>query len=136
MKFPDAFLQRIDKAGPGGCWEWLGTTNAGYPRYSITPGRQVYAHRYSYEIACGPIPAGHMLLHACFNTACVNPAHLFLETNVRGERVGRSKLSEEAVRYIRRERKRGITAKVLAKQFGLSLEGVYYAAGTGWKHVR
>jgi hypothetical protein len=44
-------------------------------------------------------------------------------------------LSEEAVKYIRQQRKAGVTARVLAEKFDISLMGAYYAAGEGWRHI-
>ncbi len=38
--------------------------------------RMMLAHRFAYERAKGPIPAGLHLDHVCRNTLCVNPAHL------------------------------------------------------------
>jgi len=66
------FWEKIDKAGPGGCWLWTGRTHKGYgthPRIGL-------AHRFTYEQLVGPIPVGMEIDHLCRNTMCCNPAHL------------------------------------------------------------
>lgn len=64
--------QYLDMSG-GGCWVWLGYVCpwTGYGKY----GRKM-AHRVSYELAVGPIPAGFQIDHLCRNRRCVNPQHL------------------------------------------------------------
>ena len=60
-----------------GCWLWMKAVRPdGYGVFGATPGRIVYAHRYSYELHRGPIPAGMVLDHKCRVRCCVNPAHL------------------------------------------------------------
>lgn len=54
----------------------------------MVDGRLVRAHRFSYERAVGPIPAGLQIDHLCRVRACVNPAHL--EPVTCGENVRRS----------------------------------------------
>lgn len=39
-------------------------------------GATDYAHRVAYRLFVGPIPDGLTIDHRCFNTRCVNPAHL------------------------------------------------------------
>jgi hypothetical protein len=64
------------------CWLWTASQNGrGYGQFGIgsrTDGtkRPVLAHRYAYELAVGPIPAGLQIDHLCRVTLCVNPSHL------------------------------------------------------------
>lgn len=64
-------------AHDGGCWLWTGARlPAGYGLLGTPKGMSRLAHRISYEIFVGPIPAGLNIDHLCRNTSCVNPAHL------------------------------------------------------------
>lgn len=68
--------------GPDGerCWLWKGYKDAkGYGQVRVGE-RAMWAHRVSYELFRGPIPAGRTVHHECNNPSCINPAHLTLAT--------------------------------------------------------
>jgi hypothetical protein len=75
----ERFWSKVDKSG--NCWRWTGHVDAatGYGHLSWN-GKSIGAHRASYEIHFGPIPAGleidHVRARGCTSRACVNPAHL------------------------------------------------------------
>lgn len=70
-------IRRLSQLDPEtGCWSWLGYLNHnGYGRLNVG-GKQLRAHRASYETFVGPIPDGLVIDHLCRNRACVNPEHL------------------------------------------------------------
>lgn len=59
-----------------GCWIWTGARNdGGYGQLNVN-GKQLYAHRLSYECNVGPIPDGMQIDHLCRVTRCIRPEHL------------------------------------------------------------
>lgn len=73
------------------CWLFVeaGRENRnGYGRM-YWQGRELMAHRLSYEAHVGPIPDGLLLDHKCRMRCCVNPEHLepvtVQENTLRGE---------------------------------------------------
>lgn len=70
-----------------GCWLWIGKMTHGYGKATIAM-REVPAHRFSYELFRGPIPAGLVLDHLCRVPLCVNPDHLEPVTNRENVRRG------------------------------------------------
>ena len=67
----------------GPCWEWLGTKGLGYGLITVGPTwRSHRAHRVSYRLFVGPIPADLYVDHLCRVKHCVNPNHLQPVTNV------------------------------------------------------
>lgn len=67
------FWERVEKTET--CWLWTGATNGGYGQLKVNRTIAL-AHRISYELHVGPIPAGLVIDHLCRVTSCVNPAHL------------------------------------------------------------
>lgn len=75
-----------------GCWLWdANVTKKGYPNLWLEGRQHVYAHRFSYALHVGPIPDGMSVLHKCDTPSCVNPAHLFLGTQLENVRDCRDK---------------------------------------------
>lgn len=115
-----------------GCWLWTGWMNwAGYGRWKNDAGKEVLAHRASWEHHNGPIPNGLDVLHKCDVRCCVNPAHFFLGTQAdnnadcrsKGRHVapagalhGRAKLSEREVLAVLGDPR---PATVLAAKMGM-----------------
>lgn len=63
-----------------GCWLWTGRVTRRYG--TVWDGQaQVPAHRATYSLIKGPIPAGLVIDHLCRNRICVNPDHLEPVTN-------------------------------------------------------
>ena len=120
-------------------WWWIGGTRNGYGRMATREGLKT-AHRISWEIHFGSVPAGMKVLHKCDTPRCCNPAHLFLGTqgdNIRdmfakgrrrrnyfdelnGEKHPRSKLSFDKARKIRALFAQGVGKHQLAAQYGVS----------------
>lgn len=109
-------------------------------------GRYIYLHRLIYELKIGEIPANKVILHSCDNPACFNIEHLSIGTNeenqldkvmkkrqAKGEKNGRSKLTEDDIRKIRKDNRSG---KVIGSEYGISDVMVYSIKNLkSWKHV-
>ncbi len=85
---PTDLWSLVNRSAPGECWPYQGrATTRGYGQMSIS-GKRLSAHVIAYELANGPVPAGHVVDHACHNRdphcpggvcphrLCCNPAHL------------------------------------------------------------
>lgn len=135
---PERFWSQVAKGE--GCWEWqgAGAAGGGYGRITVD-GRHQLAHRLSWTMANGPIPAGMFVCHKCDNPPCVRPDHLFLGTNAEntqdavskgrmhlGELHGMARLTEAQVVEIRRQRAAGVKGSVLADRYGVNRNTIYH----------
>ena len=96
----ERFILQVAPCPITGCWIWVGARNRkGYGSFRAN-GKQLGAHKYSYEVANGPVSDGMVLDHfACNNRACVNPEHLrqvtSRENTLRGDTIASSNLAKE-----------------------------------------
>jgi hypothetical protein len=79
----ERFHKKYKKSDSTDCWLWVAGTAVNsrgtkYGKHSIDGGKAVGAHRYSYQIFFGEIPAGKYVCHRCDTPLCVNPNHLFI----------------------------------------------------------
>lgn len=140
------FQRFVYESDPEKCWDWQSTRNrAGYGKFWLN-GRTDLAHRVSYRISNGEIPAGLHIRHTCDNRACVNPAHLLVGTVLdnardalerghyrRGGANGRAKLTIEQVDQIRRGWADGETQVAMARRFGVSPSAIQWILnGRNW----
>lgn len=143
------FWTHVDKSGE--CWLWHGHTSPlGYGRvHWLKRWHQV--HRVSYELHHGAIPDGLCVLHSCDVRNCVNPAHLFLGTQIdniedmlrKGRHVApagaahtRTHLTDEDVRAIRRRSAAGEGRRDLAAEFRVSPATIsHIAVRRTWRHL-
>lgn len=152
----ERFWRFVDKSD--GCWSWNGTKlKKGYGVFTDAApspnvrGKTISAHRYSYQLHYGDLQEGDYVLHSCDNPQCTNPLHLRKGTqseNIKeaydkgrkkpnkkfGEASGKSKLTEEQVRFIKSHPELG--HKAIADMYGLSpncIRGV--RIGRTWTHI-
>lgn len=147
---PRRFDERWEEDRTTGCHIWTGPRQHAYGQH-----RGKRSHRYAWEQAHGPIPAGLLVLHKCDTPLCVNVDHLFLGTqldNMRdaiakgrraarpatpvGERRSTAKLTERAVGVIKARIANGESdAKIAADYPVLPPTIRLIRIGRNWAHV-
>ena len=161
MTIEQAFWPHVQKGD--GCWLWMGSLACrgyGHIEFSVPVKRQMGPHKASWIIHFGEPSQGMCVLHKCDNRACVRPDHLFLGTladNVqdmvqkgrhsRGVDQHNAKLTEDQVRAIRAEYKRGRPGNsvagiqdgsltYLAKKYGVSFYTIQSVINRRtWAHI-
>lgn len=140
-----------------GCWLWIAATqpppSLPYGRFRVggRKGRDLYAHRLSYEIFMGKIPSGLFVLHKCDTPQCVNPSHLFLGTKqdnsddkmrkgrdrkVNGSSHHNSILHESDIPRIRQMVSQGYSSREIGLEFGVNKATIKdIRAGRCWRHI-
>lgn len=153
----DQLLRRLeDKSIPepnSGCVIWLGAVKAGGYGTMWDGSATQMVHRLSYRLHKGPIPEEMEVCHWCDIACCINPAHLWLGTqldNIRdmvakgrharlgqkGESNARAVLTEDQVLEIRGTAKRMGAFVGLARKFNVRtavVRDVWHRRT--WRHV-
>lgn len=148
----ERFWRSVNRRSADECWHWRSScTSEGYGNF-WTGERVDRAHRFSYELANGPIPEGFIVCHSCDEPSCVNPNHLWLGTDAdnaadkmlkgrdnppHGEANSHAKLTEREVLHIRQLYASGKhTQEALASQFGVTRVSISsLVRRLTWSHI-
>lgn len=144
------FWSLVSKGLESECWMWKGRRHRqGYGRFLLN-SKYWLSHRLAYALSVGPFDQSLDVCHVCDNPPCVNPAHLRLGTHqenmadmvakgrgVKGERVGKSKLSADKVLRMREKYAGGgYSSRTLALEYGVNRSVAYrIVSGKAWAHV-
>lgn len=147
------FWDKVDKtSSERGCWLWTSSkTKRGYGLFHLNKKARS-AHRVSWTMANGEIPANMCVCHTCDSPSCVNPKHLWIGTHKdnmedrenknrnivpQGSKHGMSKLKEWQIPVIRAMIKSGLwTQAGIGRVFGVGQDTIsYIKCGKLWRHV-
>lgn len=83
------FWSKVALPDGNGCMLWMASTWDGYGRFKLADTMR-QAHRLSYVLAFGEIPAGLLLDHLCRVRHCVAPLHLEAVTSAENTHRGKT----------------------------------------------
>lgn len=151
------FWSKVDIRSKNECWNWKGKTyRASGTSYGLfyLNGKWASAHRVAYVLTHGEIPDGLCICHTCDNGLCCNPAHHFPGTradnnhdkamkgrgrtsNRRGILNTHARLTESAVKEIKRLAATGMMHKLIAQQLHTSPSNICrILQDKAWSHVK
>ena len=148
----EKFWSKVEMLGPEDCWPWrAGITGHGYGGvYVSTPSGLKWrgAHVVALELHTGQLrPKGSVVMHACNNRKCCNPAHLSfgsVSANVQQafdqgrkkstkHRAVLSELSVQRIKIIGR----ALSVVKIAKMFGVSSSSIHHIrTGRNWSDIK
>lgn len=134
QKAESQFWEKVDlPEDRSQCWIWAAATRGGYGSLKVNQVN-LRAHRLSYALHYGVLPANFLVCHHCDTPLCVNPHHLFLGTsqdntedmvskkrhktgNQSGANNGNAKINEQQLEEIRARIAAGETNVAIAKDY-------------------
>ena len=137
---------RIETIPEVGCWIFIGALDSSGYGQIMYKTRKWIAHRLSWFLTNGGIPAGMYVCHKCDTPSCINPSHLFLGTckdnhadrnnknrQAKGVANGNSVLGERDVKNILLDNR---PIKIISSAYGVCEATIWNVKNRRtWRHV-